>query len=207
MMMTKEYVLSQLSLKDEDIYSIYQYGSRVYGTYSENSDWDFIIIANQKEDKLDTVSNQDKTINATIYSINGFTKALNEHEISILECYFLNYRYKLKDDFKIDFKIDLTQLRKSISTITSNSWVKAKKKLLIEEDFNVLTSKKSLFHSLRILYYGIQLATDGSIYDFQKANYLWYDILNTESNWNVLKNKYQELRNKLDSEFKKYAPK
>lgn len=204
---TVEHILSQFNLNDEDVFNIYQYGSRVYGTYDKFSDWDFIIICNQVEDRIDSVINENGDMNATLYSIKGFMNALNKHDISILECYFLPKRFILKEDIKFTLGLNLNILRDSISEKASHSWCKAKKKFLVEEDYDYVVARKSFFHALRIITFGIQLAKDGNIYDFQKANYIWYDILNCEADWYILKERYQEKKNSLLTEFRKLAPK
>jgi hypothetical protein len=79
-----------------------------------------------------------------------------------LECFF-NTSPILKYD--TEFELDLFSLRKKISAICNNSWVKASKKLnLVEEDD--YTGLKSLFHSFRILSFGIDLAKDNKINSF-----------------------------------------
>ncbi|KAL6068249.1 hypothetical protein QOT17_008282 [Balamuthia mandrillaris] len=39
-----ERVLDNFGLADEDVLNIYLYGSRVYGTHSAESDWDYIVL-------------------------------------------------------------------------------------------------------------------------------------------------------------------
>jgi predicted nucleotidyltransferase len=205
--LTLDLVLSEFNLDDKDIFNVYQYGSRVYGTFHNNSDWDFIIVANQSEEKIDSVANARGDMNATIYSLKGFVKALNAHEIQILECFYLPHIYTLKEDAKFTLCLDLGILRESISEKSSHSWCKAKKKFLVREDYDYVVARKSFFHSIRIIMFGIQLAKEGHIYDYHKANYIWYEILNTEADWYVLKDKYQNLKNSLITEFRKLAPK
>lgn len=203
----KNKILKELNLKNDDIFNIYQYGSRVYGTFDKNSDWDFIIVANQVEDKIDSVVNESGTINATIYSIKGFMNALNNHDISVLECFFLPKRFIVQEDIKFTLNLNSVSLRQSISEKASHSWCKAKKKFLVEEDYDYVVARKSFFHSLRIIMFGIQLAKDGHLFDYQKANHIWYEIIRTEADWHILKAKYQDMKNSLLTEFRKLAPK
>src|SRR5690606_16367271 len=103
--------------------------------------------------------------------------------------------------------LNLTQLRRSISAVASNSFVKCKKKLIKGPDYNPYIAKKSLFHSLRILDFGIQIATHGKIMDFSSCNHLYRDIMSIESDdWEIFKEKYTPLANSLKSKFKKVAP-
>ncbi|MNR15785.1 hypothetical protein D3C85_1323410 [compost metagenome] len=78
----------------------------------------------------------------------------------------------------------------------------------MEKDYNPYIAKKSLFHSFRILKYGIQIAKYGRIFDYTEANYLWEEINSFETNdWEFFKTKYQPVYNELKSQFKLEAPK
>lgn len=62
--------------------------------------------------------------------------------------------------------VDMSKLRHTISSTSSNSYVKAKKKLIVEDDYDKLSSMKSLYHSFRLLNYGCQIAEHGYVKDF-----------------------------------------
>lgn len=186
--------------------NIYLYGSHVYGTNNEYSDKDYICVnENQKEDVIQ------KNINGNdfnIYSLNHFKEKLENHDITILECIFLNDNFKEKEEIKLEFILNKTKLRDSISKTSSNSFVKAKKKLTIEKDLDPLIAKKSLFHSLRILIFGIQIAEKGKIYDYTEANKYYKEIFKDNfNNWEQYKEKYQPIYNTLKTKFKIVCPK
>ena len=80
----------------------------------------------------------------------------------------------------------------------------------------IIVQKKSLFHSLRLLDFGIQLYQNGKIIDFTSCNKFYKDIMELkESNedddhktmWNEWHSVYKKEFNKLKSAFKKVAPK
>lgn len=189
-----------------NIINQYQYGSRVYETHSVYSDYDYIFVV---EGNKGIITQQDfSNCNVTIYDISAFENAIEQHEISVLECLFLPLKFIKKHNMDFKFKVDIEKLRHSISSKSSNSWVKAKKKFEVEKDFNPYIAKKSLFHSLRILMFGIQIAKYGKIINYSEANDYWKEIKNIKSNnWEYYKNKYQPTYNSLKSEFKKVAPK
>ena len=100
----------------------------------------------------------------------------------------------------------MSELRTTISEKASHSFVKAKKKIDKEHDYYV--GWKSLFHSLRILNFGIQVASKGKIYDYSAANPIWFEIRDAQRyTWDYFKDKYQPVYNELATEFKKLAPK
>lgn len=186
-----------------DPVNVYVYGSRAYECHKADADFDFIVVAKNLS-LADPIEYQN--INATVYSIADFKKKIDEHEISVIECLFLPRDKVLKEDIKFEFKLDIKQLRKSLSAKSSNSWVKAKKKFDVENEFYI--ARKSLFHSIRILLFGKQLAEQGKLTDFTVANKHWTDIMNSpETEWKSYKKTYQPIYNEIKSAFKKAAPK
>jgi len=200
-------IINKTGLSDFDIVAAYQYGSRVYGTARKNSDYDFIVITSRKT----TEQYSDRKININFYTPEEHQKRLDDHEISALETFWLIDLYTPKKLSTLKhkpftFELDLTKLRHSLSAKSSNSWVKAKKKLTVEKDYDLDLGRKSLFHSFRIIEYGIQIATHGRIIDYNSCNYLFVEIMNCYT-WNEMFEQYKERYNKLCSEFRILAPK
>jgi len=198
-------IYKELKLDKDKIINIYRYGSQVYGTNTSNSDEDFIIIYNQKDFKIDTISNNNGSINATLYSLAGFKNDIYYQHISVLECLWLPNQFKIESiPMRSYYKLDLINLRKSISSVASNSWVKCKKKMW---QGDILLGQKSLFHALRIFDFGIQIAKYGRIVDYKRdfKNFLFK--IKQYNNWQELKDMFQPEFNKLHSEFKKLTVK
>ena len=152
-------------------------------------------------------------LNATLISPKHFQEMLNNHRIDAMECFFLREDWK-HESIKFDFNLNLDQLRRSISAVSSNSWVKCKKKMSQGDDY---VGKKSLFHSLRIADFGIQIAKEGKIVSYTKPytellsdKYETFSSLLGEimfmSTWEELKSQYQEIANNLRTEFRIVAP-
>lgn len=197
--------LKNMIQKDNNITNAYQYGSRVYGTHNEKSDYDFILVVKQNDEKLmDCYSDVD----INIYTEKEFSEQIKAHEISVLECLFLKEDKIIKNEetFIEHFILDKNQLRTSISQKSSNSWVKGKKKFIIEKDFNPYVGKKSIWHAFRMLDFGTQIAKNGFIYDYTSSNHLYNDILACNS-WEEVEQKYKQKFNEYSTEFKKVAPK
>ena len=128
--MTYEDILKRTGLSDNEVINVYCYGSRVYGNFRKDSDYDFIVIVKNKT----TDQFSDNLININYFTPEGHQHRLNEHEISALECFFLEDRFILKNNQNYQFKLDLSQLRRSLCAKASNSFVKAKKKLTVETE-------------------------------------------------------------------------
>jgi len=193
-------LLYPLSIHDKDILAIYPYGSHVYGTNTINSDEDYIVVVKDDISIPNDTIKINEQIDMTIYNENSFIDKIKQHEISILECLFLP---KGQTEYNINysdyFVLDLSKLRSSLSAKASNSFVKAKKKIA-KGDFYI--GRKSLWHSFRIIMFGIQIAKHRKIIDYTVANYLYDDIVNNKD-----KSKYLGLHNQLMTEFRTLAPK
>ena len=190
---------------NESILNIYKFGSHVYGTNDENSDEDYIVVAKEYFESKD--------INLHVFTVNQFQDQLNNCDIQMLECYFLTDLHILKEFHKFNFILDKSKLRTAISTISSNSWVKGKKKLTVMGDYDVRLAIKSVFHSLRILDLGIQIAREGRIIDYSSSNFILDDLKRLANQfqhgelWQKIDEKYRKIFNSRSSEFKALAPK
>lgn len=194
---------------------IFPFGSRVYGTFREDSDFDFIAVLKQGVSKTQSTINFQE-YHYQIYTYDEFVFKIKSHDIQALECIFLS-KDKLKkpygENFQNKFELNLNKLRESISTITNNSWVKCKKKLIISDDYDKLSAIKSCFHSLRILNLGIQIARQEYFLRYDEMNYVYFELMKLSQQfesdilWEKINSKYKTQFNKLSSEFKTLAPK
>ena len=189
-------------LREQDVIFV-PYGSRVYGTARKNSDEDYIAIVpeNRKADTGTEYSHNN--IDIHIYNRRDFQDQLNRHKIHALEAWFHPDK-QLSCDFQFELRLPL--LRHSLGEKASHSFVKAKKKIEVEHDY--LIGWKSLFHSLRIFHFGIQIASFGAISDFGSANVYWDEIINEKlTDWSLLHERYKPVYNEFATEFRKLAPK
>jgi hypothetical protein len=184
-------------MSDDNVINAYCYGSRVYGTNRNNSDYDYIFVVKQRMNE----QYSDNQINVNFFTLDGHKQRIEDHEISALECVFLDKMFILKETIQIPFKLDISKLRHSLSRKSSNSWVKCKKKLTIPEDYDLDLGRKSMFHSFRILNFGIQIATMGRIVKYDDAN-LIYDNIMKHYDWNELFDEFKKEYNVWCSNFR-----
>lgn len=192
--------------RDPNVLNIYIFGSRLYGTATVLSDVDMILVVKEWFDS--------KNINTHVYTVSQFQLLLDRFDIQALECVFAPKQWVLKDGKHFDMPvIDKSKLRVSISTIASNSWVKGKKKLTVAGDYDLYLAIKSIFHSLRIIDYGIQIASSGMIQNFSTMNYVLEDLrklseeYQREELWQKIDDKYRKVYNSTSTRFKELAPK
>ena len=207
---------------DYKIITALHYGSIVYGTRTERSDIDIIAIVQSDEDLYNIYQSKDypefsdysTDVDLHLISIKTFQELLNNHDIMALETY-----YQMHEDDKelFKFSLDLDKLRRKVSAVCSNSWSKARKKLDIPEEDDYL-GLKSLFHSIRILSLGIDIAKDGKI-DFKNilidgkkisCSNFWHRIQQKYESgwrWKEFKAVYTPLQNSNATTFRLLAPK
>ena len=183
------------------VFNIYVFGSRVYGTDNKKSDWDVIMVANNSVEYSEI---RNGLFNIHVYTPKKFQEDLDWHRINNFECLYAPDWAKLKEDIKFEFKYDVKKLRHASSHISSNSWVKAKKKIELGE-YHI--GVKSLFHSLRITMFSIQIVNSGKITDFTCANDIWFNIKSRNWTFEELDDEYRALKNKLNSEFRSITDK
>lgn len=177
-----------------NVRAVTHFGSTVYGTITERSDIDIIAICDSQEDLYDVYQSKDypelfeysRDVDLHLISLKTFQELLNEHDIMALETY-----YQLSNNFKslLEFTLDLDKLRMKVSAVVNNSWSKARKKLDIPEEDDYI-ALKSLFHSIRILSYGIDLARDGRI-DFKNV-LIDGEKISCSSFWKQLQYEYSQ---------------
>ena len=192
---------------------IFQFGSTVYKN-KKPDDIDIIVVYNSD------ITNSDYQFKSGIYNVNAyhltkFTSMLHAHKIDALECLFLpstSYSFisPILQSIFNSFVINKSTLRRSIASTCSNSYAKAKKKLLVKEDYDLEASVKSLWHSFRIMNFGIQIAETNKINDFKAMNQLFVVVIqkyiSTNGNWDEIHSEFKPLMNELHTKFKLLCP-
>lgn len=179
----------------------YVYGSRVYGTAGAASDWDVALIA---KTSVEAVEIKDERFNIHVYTWDRWVDDLEWHNPRNLECHFAPKCAVLLEKQRHNLIINEARLRHAVCHVSSNSWVKARKKM---EGGEYRTGVKSLFHSIRIPMFGAQVAGTGSIGDFSCANSVWEEIDSRQWDWASLDERFRNERNSVLTEFRKLAAK
>lgn len=201
MIPTAEEVIKRSKIHPVRVKNIYVFGSQVYGTTSHQSDWDFIMVANTPNSNQEIRSGD---FNIHVMTEYQFLKNLRDHHSSSVEAFFTPKEFRLQEYVKFNWTPNIPSLRHSFSHISSNSWVKGKKKL---EQGDYYIGVKSSFHSLRIPMFGIQIAKTGKIYDFSEANFIHDKIFSKNWTWKELDSEFRGLRNSILSDFRSVTKK
>ena len=207
-----ETIIERSGIHPSRVFNVYIFGSQVYGTANKDSDWDIIMVANNS---VESTEIRRGLFNIHVYTPNKFQADLDWHRINNLECIFAPDWAKLKESIKYNFKLDTPKLRHATSHISSNSWVKCKKKLLVADDY--YSGIKSLFHSIRIPMFATQIMQHGKIVDFSCTNWVWDKITFEDKpiymrnklkwNWDELDKEFREVRNNILTDFRSVTTK
>lgn len=211
-------ILQSFKFKDSNVLNVFPYGSRVYGTNTEKSDYDFVVVLKNLETDSDRLDAPDEPISITTYTQESFQDRVNQHKLSVLECLFCPEDLVLKSTVRFDFKLNLSALRASVSEKCSKDWNQAKKRFSDSQGWNPVTNqpyvrkvyeaKKSLFHCFRMLDFATQIIQQGKIVRFSSCNDLWEEIVTDPADtWEPYRAKYYEQYNNKLIEFRKLAPK
>lgn len=128
-------------LTNKNIKNIYLFGSKVYKTDNENSDFDYIVVCNKKEQEQIVLEN----INISFFEIEEWEYFAKENDVKFIECIFLDKEFKIKETYIPKFEINKEKLHSSFSRVASNSFVKMKKKLTVDKDYNPYIAKNHYF--------------------------------------------------------------
>jgi hypothetical protein len=122
----------------------------------------------------------------TVYSKDTFEKILDEQRLHAIETWFCPKEYILfSTDYldSITFTLDKGKLRHTLAEKQNWSWARAigklknerptPKDMALTDDERKYVALKSLFHSYRIVLFGIQLGTTNKLTDFTVANQFW----------------------------------
>lgn len=175
-------ILDQFDIALESVVAIYPYGSRVYGSHTEESDHDWIIV--YKSSLLpsgafrdNAISSEDRSHQAVCYSRSGFRNAIDTYDIVALECAFLPEDVVLLQ--KMSFPIRKwvpKEMASSVIAKASASWHMAMKGSDDDE-----RTRKNVYHALRILEFGAQMAMFGRINEFSSAIGIKNSVMNDEA--------------------------
>lgn len=195
-------LLSEVILKEKydidpsKLLAVYDFGSTLYDCNTENSDIDLVAVVNMKKNEV--LEYKSDKLDIQFISDDYMKNLIDNHHIIALECISQN----------TNFPLDKYKLRRSISSVVSNSYVKAKKKI---SQGDLYIGQKSFFHSIRILDLGIQLAETGKI-DFTRIKYLNKScslVLSDIKSYNTfeeLDSKYRSTHREMQTKFRLLCP-
>ena len=198
---TAEQIISLAGIHPLKTRNIYLYGSRIYGTNREDSDYDVILVGAALIEHTEISAKIDNAIlNIHIITPDKFKRDLESHNIMNLECYFSPEWARIQEKEQLKFVLNKKKLAKNIIAQSFNSWQGGKFKL---NEGDIYRGLKSIFHSIKMLMFAIQIMEHGKIVDFTAANYLHKEINDCdEIEWEYFRETYLPLKIELENKLK-----
>ncbi|ARF11285.1 putative nucleotidyltransferase [Klosneuvirus KNV1] len=195
------------------------YGSLVYGTSHHDSDIDLIIVLKDDYPNIpnDTVSLHEEHIghiDITYYSITLFNLDLKNSEVKAVESIFIPEQFIIIGNqkyFQQHFVCTPQSIRHTFGKVCRNAWNKGVKKLTRETEHHEHNrGKKSLYHSIRLFHFALQLyenkRIDFNTSEMKEINNFYFNIKDKKTSELVQDNKLidslTQLYNQWDHKFK-----
>jgi predicted nucleotidyltransferase len=197
-MITANEIIDVIKIHPLKIRNIYLFGSQVYGTQNEDSDYDFIVVACSMLAKQEI---RHENLNIHVHTPDIFLDGLKEYQTQYLECIYAPPFAKLQEKMiqpDKNFVLKPDMLRYKGMNQSFNAFHKAKERIC---DGELYRGVKSLWHSFRILQFFNQIVDNGCITDFTSANHFWKmmeEDMNTQEEWDFYKEKYLPMKIELE---------
>lgn len=198
---SKEELIEAVGINKLKIRDIFIYGSQVYGSAHEGSDYDIVMVAGAllpHEEKRLTLNGVN--LNVHVYTPDIFKQALQKHDIMNLEAVFAPEWAILQEKSNYSREVIAKKLIKNNLTQSQSSWFNGKMKI---KDGNITKGVKGIFHSMRMLMFAAQIIEHGKIVDFSVGNSLYEEMMDCdEFEWSYYKEKYLPLKVELEEKLK-----
>eukprot|EP01080_Neovahlkampfia_damariscottae_P010842 gene10842-3462_t len=200
-------------LKETKLLNVYLFGSRLFGTATEKSDFDFLVVCDDYDGNFILNSKENETpVDLNIISSKKFKeKILNYSYHELITIWFPKEYVYLEKYPAIDLienQIEISQLRTTLSLQAKQVWERAKEKFKESKDFQ--KGRKGIIHSLRIFEFGSQIAVNGYISNFcvlEDEFNLMFGKYKDEEDWDKINSIFRKMYLHKHEEFKKNAPK
>jgi hypothetical protein len=200
-----ELVVKALQLDSEKIQAIYQFGSRLYQSHTENSDYDLFIIYDDSVDSI--IESTEYNISGHLLCVKKFKESLDSHNAVITPMLWIDKQFIIFENDELfnirkSFMIDLKKLERGYLREENICLLKSKR--LYSSDKK--KSLKNLVHGIRYLMFALQISKNGKIDDYTVANSYYQKMISLEfDSWQEYMNEFKEFYDNLHEELKNYV--
>lgn len=154
-------VLAVLRRDDAAVRACVRVGSRVYGTATQESDHDFLVVLRDPKARHDLLWGPG--MNLVVHGAESYASALASQSIFALEAHFAPAEHQLKAAAPpFAYVRDRKKLATTARERADSDWRKAEK--VFSDD--PAAARKRAGHALRVLAFAAQIARGGRISDF-----------------------------------------
>jgi hypothetical protein len=168
--------------KEDNVLGLYLYGSRLWGTAVEASDYDFLVVLKKAESPCQTFHSGN--IDCLVFSQAEFDKKLGEHMfLCVVVAAWLPEEWVWKRKHPIKFKMDRKKLIKALLDTVDRDWKVAAKKR--SKKLNDAAAKVEM-HAIRQLRVLVELLISADPIDKVRPT-----LANCQDVWQVIKQDYE----------------
>lgn len=175
---------------------LFQTGSQLYNLTNSKSDHDYLAVVTHN-----TLYPFPENKDIEVWTLSEFKQKLEDYDLKALEVYLSNTY--LFNKIQVELVENKEKLRRSVSAVVSNAYVKSKKKI---RDGEVYTGLKSFWHCIRILYFYHNFSfkyPDNPSTAFLEIEHIYRDIIAFEGKYPV-DDLYSKLKEAYDPLLKEY---
>lgn len=189
--MSLDSMLMVLRRPATDLRGAFRVGSRVYGNARPDSDQDFLAVLADRGARKDLAFGDE--VNVIVQGGDDFQRALDEHSMVALECWFAPREHRLIEPRPpFSFSLDRRRLEASARERSRSDFDKGKKRF----DDEPGPSRKKIYHALRVAAFACQIARHGKLVDFGQAS-PWLAELETLETWSDVEARFGPLHRAL----------
>lgn len=193
-------IIDTFKLSEQDIKAVYIFGSRLYGNFSKNSDYDLVVVYEKSKKSLETSKGN---FEISFLSEKEYKNQINSHNAIMLTTLWVPdhciiYENDEMKKFRTSFSLNKIYLQNSHLKEAGICISKSKRLFLKEKS----KSLKNLVHAIRYLLFAKQILKNGKISDYSEANEIFHQLINVNyDTWDEYFNEFiQTMYKKLKSE-------
>lgn len=172
-----EKIIIYSNLTPKQVKNVYIYGSRLYGTFGKDSDYDVIIVADTPITFEKITKNK---YQIQIYSVKKYLNDLANNEFPAVEFKFYPEWARLKEELKVNYPINIAKIKSSAKGEVERQLNLIKQ--VFDSSANTYMIKKMMFHTFRKVLYAIEIIKTGYLRDLQIAQNYYNFVFSKQFN-------------------------
>ncbi len=136
---TAKDITDKINISEDEVLNVYMIGSRVYGTYSYTSDYDYIVVSSTN---LNNKEFRGGELNIHVYTKEHFQNKLNEQKVQFIEAFMSPI--KLKEEIKFNYTLNAEKMLLEFNANSNKTFSQYEKNKTGDK---ILSAKKNIsFH-------------------------------------------------------------
>lgn len=122
------------NLQENDVLTIWVYGSRAYGVPQPNSDWDFVVIVKDSCSFVEPDTRED-FINIHFWKESQFRERIELNDLQSLMCVFLPSQFVWKNELTFQVNLSFRRVLRGVHKEASRHFHTGPKRFIQEKEY------------------------------------------------------------------------